>query len=321
VRIVVTGATGNIGTSLLDALARLDDPPDVVGVARRRPSWSLPNVTWVEADISSDELTEPFRGADVVVHLAWLIAPSHDPWTMWNTNVVGTERVFRATAGVGAGALVHMSSVGAYSPAPRDHEIDEHWPTDGIPTLEYSWQKAYCERLLDRFETEHPQVRVARLRPALVFKSTAGPEVQRLFLGPLVPGRLLRPSMASAIARIAPLRFQAVHSADVGNALLRVARNDHASGAFNLAADSVLGRDVAMGARAVRAASAVAWHLRLSPGAPGWIDLAARVPLMSSDRARRELGWYPEWSTQDALADLLRGLHERQGGPTPPLAA
>src|SRR4051794_15638774 len=128
-------------------------------------------------------------------------------------------------------------------------------------------------------------MRVARLRPALVVKSMAGPELQRLFLGSLVPAQLLRPGMAGIIANVSPLQFQVVHSTDVADAVARVVNNRDASGAFNLSTRPVLGRDVAVGARLVRAASAAAWHLRLSPGSPGWIELATLIPLISADRA------------------------------------
>ncbi|MCU1344670.1 MAG: NAD-dependent epimerase/dehydratase [Acidimicrobiia bacterium] len=321
VRIVITGATGNVGTSLLERLATESQPPEVVGLARRLPVHRTTNVSWHRADIATDDLRAAFRGADAVVHLAWLIRPSHDPWTLWNTNVIGTTRVLNAAAEARVRAVVHMSSVGAYSPAPRQQRVDEHWPTHGIPTLEYSWQKAYAERLVDRFEKEHPEVRTVRLRPALIFKAMSGPEVQRLFLGPLVPTRLARPGMAGLIARVAPLQFQTVHSLDVADALARAVMNGDASGPFNITAEPVLGRDRAIGQRILRTATAAAWHSRLAPASPGWIDLARRAPMMSAERARHELGWDPQWSTQEALADLLAGFSDHRGGPTPALAA
>ena len=77
----------------------------------------------------------------------------------------GSPRVFEAAAAAGAGALVHASSVGAYSPGPKDRRVDESWPTEGIPSSFYSRHKAACERALDELESRDPQLRVARLRP------------------------------------------------------------------------------------------------------------------------------------------------------------
>ncbi len=70
----------------------------------------------------------------------------------WRTNVIGTERVLDAAVRAGVRRVVHASSIGAYSPAPDGMVVDENWPTNGIPQLGYSWQKAYVERLLDAFE-------------------------------------------------------------------------------------------------------------------------------------------------------------------------
>ena len=97
-RIVVTGATGNVGTSLVSLLG--DDPAVdvVVGVARRRPTWFPPKVDWVQADVAVDDLEPIVDGADAVVHLSWLIQPARDPRAMWATNVVGTRRLADAVA-------------------------------------------------------------------------------------------------------------------------------------------------------------------------------------------------------------------------------
>src|SRR4051812_16986541 len=156
-RVVVTGASGNVGTSVVRALLAAPEVDEVVGIARRRPSWELDGLRWATANVATDDLRAAMDGADAVVHLAWIIQPSHDDAMQQAVNVGGSERVFAAAAAAGVRTLVHMSSVGAYSPAPRDHRIDESWPTDGTARLAYSWQKAYVERLVDRFETEHPE--------------------------------------------------------------------------------------------------------------------------------------------------------------------
>nr|MBA3622626.1 NAD-dependent epimerase/dehydratase family protein [Euzebyales bacterium] len=113
-RVVVVGATGNVGLQTVTALA--DDGVEVVGLARRRPDLALQGVTWQEADVASDDLVPLLRGADVVVHLAWLLQPSRDEAVQWRTNVEGTRRVLGAVAEAGVPAVIVFSSVGAYSP-------------------------------------------------------------------------------------------------------------------------------------------------------------------------------------------------------------
>ena len=146
-RVVVTGATGNVGTSVLEALCGDPQIHAVTGIARRRPALRLPKTSWATADVATDDLVPLFRNADAVVHLAWLIQPSRDVQTMRRTNVDGSERVFRAAVDTGVSSLVYASSVGAYSRGPKDRRVDETWPTEGVPTSTYSRHKAEVERL------------------------------------------------------------------------------------------------------------------------------------------------------------------------------
>ena len=328
-RIVVFGATGNVGTSLLTALERDERVDSVVGVARRPPaSRAAGKVEWARADITTDALAPLVRGADAVVHLAWAIQPSRDLAKLRRTNVDGSARVFGAVADAGVPALVHASSVGTYSPGPKDRLVDESWPTDGIPSSFYSRHKAEVERLLDRFEQEHPSVRSVRLRPALIFKRESAEEQRRLFAGPFVPSSLVRRGLIPLVPDVPRLRFQAVHSYDVGEAY-RLAATGDARGAFNVAAEPVIdpdalarllhARKVPVPQSVLRGATSVTWKLRLQPSPPGWIDLALQTPLLDASRARNELGWSPRFTALQALEDVLRGMRDRAGADTPPL--
>src|SRR5690242_247094 len=220
-RVVVTGATGNVGTSTLQALAADDRVDSIAGIARRLPELEMPKVEWIAADVRSADLVSLFRGADAVVHLAWLIQPSRDEQETESVNVAGSERVFGAVADADVHRLVYASSVGAYSPGPKDRFVDESYPTDGIETSFYSRHKAAVERILDRFEAATPSVSVARLRPALIFKGEAASGIRRLFAGPFLPNALIRRSLIPIVPAIRRLRFQAVHSYDVGDAYRR----------------------------------------------------------------------------------------------------
>jgi nucleoside-diphosphate-sugar epimerase len=327
-RVVVIGATGNVGTSLVAALGGDDSVDEIVGVARRRAALDVPKTTWVAANIESDDLVALCRGADCVVHLAWRIQPSHDIAALRRTNVVGSSRVFRAVADAGVPALVYASSVGAYSAGPKDRAVDESWPTDGTPTSFYARHKAEVERLLDRFEHEQPQVRVVRLRPGLIFKRESAAEQRRYFLGPLFPRFLAQRETIPFVPDLPRLRFQAVHSHDVGEAY-RLAAVGDVRGAFNIAADPVLdarglahalhARTLRLEPSVVRAATLMTWRLRLQPTPPGWLDMALAVPVMDIGRAHEELGWTPARSSVEAMLDALAGMREDAGLPTPPL--
>src|SRR3954447_12488421 len=115
-KVIVTGATGNVGTSVIQALSASPQVDEAVGLARRRPTWDPPKTTWVEKDVLDPGLAETFEGADAVVHLAWAIQPSRDERTLTRINVEGSRQVFEAVAEAGVPKLVYASSVGAYSP-------------------------------------------------------------------------------------------------------------------------------------------------------------------------------------------------------------
>jgi UDP-glucose 4-epimerase len=327
-RVVVTGASGNVGTSVLEALGRESRVKEVVGIARRVPEVSYPKVEWVGADVTEDELAPIFTGADAVIHLAWAIQPSRDEALTERINVGGSRRVFEATAAAEVPALIYASSVGAYSPGPKDRQVDESWPVGGIPTSFYSRHKAATESLLDELEGRAPTLRVVRMRPGLIFKAEAASEIRRLFAGPFLPGFLVRKQLIPLLPRVPRLRFQAVYSRDVGEAYREaVVRDVH--GAFNIAAEPEIGieelseffgaRSFPLPAGALRAAADLTWKLRLQPSPPGWIDLALGVPMMDTTRAREQLGWEPTMTSLEALDDLLKGMRNAEGALTPPL--
>lgn len=327
-RIVVVGATGNVGTALLRALADDGRVDSVLGIARRSPGLDLPKVSWAAADMTTADLVPHLRGADAVVHLAWLFQPTHRPLVTWRNNVVGARRVFRAVLAAGVPALVCASSVGAYSPGPKDRAVAEDWPTDGWPTAAYTREKAYLERVLDALEARHPTLRVVRMRPGFIFQRGSASQQRRLFAGPFVPGRLARPALVPVVPDLPGLRFQALHADDVAAAYAEAVLRP-VTGAFNLAAPPVLGarelaelldaRVVRLPAWLARAALAGAWAAHLVPASPQLLDAVLRVPVLDTSRAEAELDFAPRYDARQAIGEFLAGLREGAGTDTPPL--
>ena len=338
-KVVVLGASGNVGTAVLRALREAPDVTEVVGVARRVPRRVPPApydvARWVSVDVGGadahgvvESLTTAMDGAGAVIHLAWAIQPNHDRRRLRLTNVVGTSRMLAAARIAGVDNVVVASSVGAYSPSHDDQPHDEGWPTDGIPSCEYSVDKADVEQLLTEHELAHPEIRITRLRPALIFQRDAGSEIIRYFVGRLVPPRVFSGKLP-VLPWPSGMRLQAVHADDVAQAYL-LAMRARAGGAVNIAADDVLGgaeiarllsggRLVEVPTAAARAAVSAGWNSRVVPISPGWIDMAASAPVMSTARARTELGWSPVHSAYDTVAEVLGGMVDGAGTASPPL--
>lgn len=339
-KVVVVGASGNVGTAVLRAVRAESRVAEVVGVARRVPTGTPPApydvARWVHVDLAETGPDEPvvarlaaaFAGADAVVHLAWALQPTHRRDVLRRTNVDGTRRTIDAAVAAGVPHLVVASSVGAYTPVRDDVPRDEGWPTDGVRTSEYSVDKVAVERLLDEAELSHPGLRVARIRPALIFQRVAGSGVERYFLGRMAPAAVLRHRLP-VLPWPTGVRVQAVHADDVAQVYLQVVLR-RSTGAFNVAAPDVLhGQDVAdvlAGGRRrdvpvalVRAVVSAGWLGRAVAVSPGWVDLAAGVPLLDAGRARQELDWRPRWSARAALERIVSGLAEGAGTASPPM--
>ena len=329
-RIVITGASGNVGTALV---RRLAGDHDLVGVVRRPPTdpeGPLAQVEWVAADLADDSAVGVLRtacaGADAVVHLAWGFQPSHRLDLLAETGVGGTDRVLTAVGAASVPHLVHMSSVGAYSPRQDSRPVGEDWPTAGVPSSPYSSHKAAAERLLDRFETDHADTVVTRLRPGIIGQRDAGSALLRYGLPALAPAALVRLLPLLPVDRTLEIPF--VHADDVADAIARVLEA-RAPGPFNLAAEPVLtvehiaavlgARHVHVPAPVVRAVVAGSWHARLQPLDPGWIDLAFSVPLLDCSRAHDELGWTPAVDAVTVLEEVVAGMADRSSRPTPAL--
>jgi nucleoside-diphosphate-sugar epimerase len=330
-RIVITGATGNVGTALLRRLTD-DGGHRVLGLARRIPEVDpyRDEVEWASVDLTKDSSTatlrDRFEGADAVVHLAWGFQPSHDLAYLRELGVGGTRRVVEAVEAAGVPHLVHQSSLGAYSPKRTHTPVDETWPTDGIPTSRYSRHKAAAERILDSYEASGADTVVTRMRPGIIGQRSAGSALLRYGVPGIVPAGILGhiPVLPMDRRLVIPM----VHADDVADAFVRVLEQ-RAGGAFNLAAPPPLttqlvaavldARAVHVPAPVVRALMSAAWHARLQQVDTGWLDMGFATPLLDTSRAERVLGWSPTVDAMTVLREVLDGMREGNAADTPVL--
>jgi UDP-glucose 4-epimerase len=332
-RIVVTGASGNIGTAVRRRLWDVGGH-EVVGIARRPPATATGDATdgttWIALDLADETseaaLREAMADADAVVQLAWSFQPSHDPGYLWRASVGGTRRVLQAADSSGVRHIVHMSSSGAYSRRTSLHPVDESWPTSGIPTLPYSMQKAATERLLDAYESSGGRLAVTRIRPGLVGQRSAGSALLRYTTPAYVPAGTLR---HLPVVPLDPrLALPLVHSDDVADAVVR-ALLGRVTGAFHLTASPPVGpaeiarafesRPLRFPIAPLRALAWATWHAHLQPVHPGWLDLALGVPMLDTARAENELGWVPSRTGPQVLDELVAGLVDAASDRTPAL--
>jgi UDP-glucose 4-epimerase len=318
--VAVTGPTGDIGISTVEALERAPEVERIVGMARSpfdpaAHGWT--KTEYLRGDIlDRDAVDALVAEADVVIHLAFIIMGSREESA--RVNLEGTRNVFDATVVADRPRrLVYTSSVAAYgyhtdNPVP----ITEDVPARGSPEHYYSEQKAACEAALADV-TLDSSLDVYVLRPCIV----AGPKAPALAAA--MPWNQ-RPGPVKRVAQAVPLLrppfpdpgtpLQLVHHDDVAAAIALAATASAPPGAYNIAGDGVVSMsDVAetLGARPVRvpralvtAASEVVARLPLVPSALEWLHVGRTSVVMDTAKAKSQLGWTPKYTAAETLSAL-----------------
>jgi UDP-glucose 4-epimerase len=318
--VAVTGPTGEIGISAVEALERQPEVDRIIGMARRpfdpaAHGWT--RTEYQQGDITDRDAVDALVAeADVVIHLAFIIMGSRDESA--RVNLEGTRNVFEATvAAQRPRRLVYTSSVAAYGyHADNPMPITEDVPTRGSPEHYYSQQKAACESALVEV-TADSSLEVFVLRPCIV----AGPKAPAL--ADAMPWNQL-PGPVKRVAQALPLLkppfpdpgtpLQLVHHDDVAAAIALAATTSAPPGAYNIAADGVISMsDVAyaLGACPVRipkvavsVASEIVARLPFVPSALEWLHVGRTSVVMDTSKAKTELGWTPKCTAAETLSAL-----------------
>jgi nucleoside-diphosphate-sugar epimerase len=323
--VAITGPTGTFGFGLVPLLQDDARIARMAGIARRpfdpaEHGWT--KMTYRQGDVRDPgALERAFAGADVVVHLAFMITGRASRDTIRAINVDGTLNTFRAAAAAGARRFVYASSVAAYgfhkdNPVP----MTEEWPVRPAARLFYAQEKAEIEGLLADEAAAHPELELYLLRPPIVL----GPHAaggKELLPGPLAPagrrlGRLVRGSPVPLPVPAPRLPVQFIHEEDVGQAFLLCIAAAGPPGAYNITGDGVLtGAEVVRelglaplpvpGGLVRRAAGGLA-ALPFVPPAAGWVEAASHPAIIDASKAKRVLGWAPRYTSLEALRDTLR---------------
>ena len=319
--VAVTGPTGTFGSGLMPLLQQDSRIGKIIGIARRpfdpqARGWT--KMEYRRGDVRDPSaLSEAFRGADVVVHLAFLISGAAPRATIRAINIDGTLNTFRAAAEAGVKRFVYASSVAAYGfHSDNPVGMPETWPTRPAARLFYAQEKAELEHLLDQEQAQHPSLAVYLLRPPIV----VGPHaVGAKSVLPAIPGlppltgESGRPRRSPVPVPTLVPRFplQLIHEDDVGQALLLCTVAAGPPGAYNIAGDGMLTAvDVArefgllpipIPARVTQAAATAVARVPFLPPAAQWVEAVSHPAIMDTTRAKTELRWQPRYTGLEAL--------------------
>lgn len=139
-RLLVTGATGFIGSHLCERL--LVDNYEVWGISRLTETGNVTDIQnrqnfhLLKCDITdSDEIWDIFRRNkfDAIFHVAARLSaqPADDPFPYFETNVKGTLNVLRAAHLGNVRNVVYSSSMNVYG-MPKYLPVDESHPTEPV---------------------------------------------------------------------------------------------------------------------------------------------------------------------------------------------
>lgn len=166
-KVLVTGATGLVGSHLVERLlARGDKVRALVRLTSRTEHLKMQGVELVLGDLNDpDSLKEATRGIEIVYHCAARPPLDGTRNQFYRDNVVGTENLLQAGLRAGIERFVHVSTVDVYGYGHHDG-ADESAPfkADGL----YSWSKIEAERAVMRYHQRH-HLPVSIIRPCLVY--------------------------------------------------------------------------------------------------------------------------------------------------------
>jgi UDP-glucose 4-epimerase len=308
-RYVITGGSGYIGSRLVDLLERRDDTEKIVVCDVAPPKGYRPHTEFERVDVRDREAVRSVLDRvrpDVLVHLAFILNPSHDEQFAYDVDVNGTQNVLEAADKVGTRQVLVTTSGVAYGAfADNPVPLTEDDPVRGVAGFSYARDKTESDRLCQLWAATHSDRVMTIVRPCIVF----GPNVDNYLV------RLWTKQPFAVDVGTIDSQVQFVHEDDVVEGITGLLLGRHA-GAYNVAGDGLMtNRECAeligtpvrkMPLRLYRGLARVAWKLRQSEVPPGGIEFAIHSWLLSNEKLKRTTGWSPRHSSRETFEITMR---------------
>ena len=309
-RYVITGGSGYIGSRLVGMLSRREDTEAIVNcdVARPRGGY-VPKTAFERIDVRDrDGVCDVLDRVkpDALVHLAFILNPSHDEHFMYDVDVNGTHNVLEAAGQAGTQQVLVTTSAVAYGAFPDNPvPLTEDDPVRGVSAFSYARDKTESDRICQLWAAKYPERVMTIVRPCIVF----GPNVDNYLV------RLWTKQPFAADVGTLDNQIQFVHEDDVVEGITALLLGRHA-GAFNVAGDGqmtmrecaeIIGSPIRkMPLRAYRGLAHAMWAARLSEAPPGQIDFALYPWIVSNEKLKQTAGWSPKHTTRETFEITMR---------------
>lgn len=294
-KVVVTGAAGGVGKTLVPLLCSRSDVSQVIGIDCLPLHFSNPKFLFHKADMRSTSLGGLLQGAHAVIHLAFALSQGKmTPNEMHENNVGGSLNVLNCARAAKVSRVINLSSVSVYG---SGEDLDEDAPLAPSPNFPYAQQKAELEHIAT---TQFSDLETIHLRSTFIL----GPNAVR-FIRSAVTSRIC------ILPRPPYPRVQVIHEFDVASAIIAALNPRVAPGVFNLAArDAVTVPELVKNGRSFMIGIPIALLERISrrrengPSRPidTALELLRATLTVSCRRAQTLLGWTPRYGIWEARA-------------------
>ena len=309
-RVLVTGAAGYLGSTLLEALAerrRRGQGPDHVVAGDVRavpPERRRHGIEYEMLDVREPGLGELLarHGIDTVVHLAAIVTPGpkSSRELEYSVDVLGTRNVLEACVSAAARRLIVTSSGAAYGYHPDNPAwLNEDHPIRGNEEFAYSRHKRLVEEMLADYRHRHPTLEQVVFRVGTILGEATRNQITALFE---------RRRLIAIRGSASPFVF--IWDRDVVGAIERAIFGGPA-GIYNVAGDGALSiqeiaarlgkRCLTIPAGVLRLVLGVLHPLGLSPYGPEQVGFLRYRPVLDNRRLKEVFGYVPELTSAEVF--------------------
>ena len=314
--ILITGVSGYLGQKLVSELKNRTDINTIVGIDIVPLPKGADNIEFFRKDIRDPSLKDILDNHQIntVFHLAFIVQPIHDKEKMHEVDYKGTQNVLDSSVSSNVKHIIAISSTlgyGAYEDNPQ--KLTENDPMRGNENFPYGYEKGVVDKMIQDYASRHNDIIITTLRPCTVF----GPNVRNYIY------RMLFQPFTIKINNDDP-PFQFVHEDDFVRSCI-VAMEKAVPGPFNITGDGTLLTSEISKLIGTRHSFSVKpwfvypihellWKLKIKSveSNSGILDYVRFSFVADNEKAKKELGFYPEYTSQETLQQTIDARKERR---------